>query len=222
MTVTATQLLDAGARLAAEAARFAQLGWMRGTSGNLSEVLERDPLRLAVTSSGVDKGELQPTDVVLVDGHGSAVDVDGVTPRQPSAEAELHAAIAGRTGAGAVVHVHALSTVVAAERWPRGVRLRDVEMLKGIGRKAHDDDVVVPVIANTQDMSELAERFAAAYDPAVPAVIVARHGVYVWGHDLTAARHHTESLEWAISFALAGPQPTGATARTHTDHQEAP
>ena len=33
------ELLAVGARLAAEAARFSALGWMRATSGNLSEVL---------------------------------------------------------------------------------------------------------------------------------------------------------------------------------------
>jgi hypothetical protein len=53
-------LKEAGAQLAAESARFASFGWMRGTSGNLSVVVGRDPLRLAVTASGHDKGELTP------------------------------------------------------------------------------------------------------------------------------------------------------------------
>src|SRR3954468_14767078 len=56
------QLEAAGRALAAEAARFAAMGWMRGTSGNLSVVLDRDPLRLAVTVSGLDKGELTSAD----------------------------------------------------------------------------------------------------------------------------------------------------------------
>ncbi|EKX61287.1 hypothetical protein STRIP9103_01700 [Streptomyces ipomoeae 91-03] len=46
---------EAGAVLAAESARFASSGWMRGTSGNLPVVLSRDPLRPAVTASGHDK-----------------------------------------------------------------------------------------------------------------------------------------------------------------------
>ncbi len=193
----------AGARLAAESARLAGNGWMRGTSGNLSEVLGREPLALAVTSSGVDKGELTDADVVVVDASGAVVDVPGLEPRRPSAEAALHARIAAVTGAGAVVHVHALSAVVAGNRWPRGIALRDIEMLKGIGRAAHDDEVVVPVITNSQDMVELGDRFAAAHDPAVPAVVVADHGLYVWGADLVQARHHTESIEWLLSYALA-------------------
>lgn len=63
-------LAEIGPLLAAEAARFASLGWMRGTSGNLSAVLSRDPLRLAVTASGVDKGTLAAADIGVVDAPG--------------------------------------------------------------------------------------------------------------------------------------------------------
>jgi len=201
--LSADMVRGAGARLAAESARLAGNGWMRGTSGNLSEVLERDPLALAVTASGVDKGELTASDVVVVDASGDLIEVAGLEPRRPSAEAGLHARIAAVTGAGAIVHVHALNAVVAGNRWPGGIALRDVEMLKGIGRAADDDEVVVPVITNSQDMVELGDRFTAAHDPAVPAVVVADHGLYVWGADLVQARHRTESIEWLLAYALA-------------------
>ncbi len=195
--------LEAGGRLASESARFAALGWMRGTSGNLSEVLGRDPLRLAVTASGLDKGELSAFDIAVVDEDGAAVGVDGLAPLRPSAEAGLHARIAAVSGANAVVHVHSLNAVVAGHHWPGGVPLRDVEMLKGIGRRAHDDEVLVPVIRNSQDMSELGARFEAVYEPDTPAVIVASHGLYTWGPDLTRARHVTECLDWLLAHAVA-------------------
>ncbi|MGW0811523.1 methylthioribulose 1-phosphate dehydratase [Nonomuraea sp. NPDC002799] len=193
----------AGGRLAVEAARFTGIGWMRGTSGNLSEVVSRDPLRLAVTASGLDKGELLPTDVAVVGARGEQVAVDGVAPLRPSAEAGLHARVALLTGADAVVHVHALNAVVAGHRWPGGVRLRDVETLKGIGRLAHDDEVTIPVIGNSQDMIELGDRFEESYDPRTPGVIVADHGLYTWGTDLKHARHVTECVEWLLAYALA-------------------
>lgn len=200
--MTKDQVLAAGARLAQEAARFAALGWMRATSGNLSEVISRDPLLLAVTASGRDKGELRPSDVAVVDASGGPVAVEGVDPLRPSAEAGLHARVAAITDAGAVVHVHTPSAVLAAARWPDGVSLRDLEMLKALGRGAHDDEVRVPVIGNSQDMDELSDRFEAAYDAGVPAVLVAGHGSYVWGADVTQARHRTEALDWLLEFAL--------------------
>ncbi|MCK2218422.1 methylthioribulose 1-phosphate dehydratase [Actinomadura sp. ATCC 31491] len=202
-TPAAEQVHAAGARLAVEATRFTSIGWMRGTSGNISEVVSREPLRLAVTASGLDKGELLPTDVAVVGPRGEAVAVAGVAPLRPSAEAGLHARVAALTGADAVVHVHALNAVVAGHRWPGGVLLRDVETLKGIGRLAHDDEVTIPVIGNSQDMDELGDRFEAAFDPRTPAVIVAGHGLYAWGTDLKHARHVTECVEWLLSYKLA-------------------
>jgi methylthioribulose-1-phosphate dehydratase len=73
------------------------------------------------------------------------------------------------------------------------------EMQKALGRAA-DDEFLVPVIANSQDMSELADRFDDAVDLATPGIVVADHGLYVWGRDLVEARHRTESLEWLLSF----------------------
>ncbi|MEV8630312.1 methylthioribulose 1-phosphate dehydratase [Streptosporangium sp. NPDC051023] len=202
-TLTSERVFEAGARLAVESARFSGFGWMRGTSGNISEVVGRDPLRLVVTASGLDKGELTAADVAVVGPAGEAVHVEGVEPRRPSAEAGLHARVAALTGADAIVHVHTLNSVVAGHHWPGGVPLRDVEMLKGIGRLAHDDEVVVPVIANSQDMAELGDRFEEAYAPRTPAVIVAGHGLYTWGRDLGHARHVTECVEWLLAYAVA-------------------
>ena len=191
-------LKEAGAQLAAESARFASFGWMRGTSGNLSVVVGRDPLRLAVTASGHDKGELTAADVVLVDGDGAAV-----RGGKPSAEAELHARVAALTGAGAVVHVHTVASVAMGRRAPGGIVFKDVEMLKGVGQPAHDVEVTLPVIANSQDMKVLGDRLEEARNPRMPAVVVAGHGLYVWGSDPRQARHHTEVVEWLLELELS-------------------
>ena len=192
----------AGTALAAESARFAGIGWMRGTSGNLSIVLNRHPLRLAVTVSGLDKGELTSADVVVVDELGRAVPEQPRPDLIPSAEAELHARVAALSGAGAVVHVHALQAVLAGHWWPDGIELRDLEMLKGIGRLAHDETVTIPVVPNSQDMKVLGDDVAKVFDPGVPAVVVARHGMYAWGRDLLQARHHTEIVEFLLQFTV--------------------
>ncbi len=202
---TASQVGDA---LAREAARYAALGWMRATSGNLSVVVSRDPLRLAVTASGLDKSELTATDFVVVDGRGRPEQPgqpggpEG-TGRAASAEAPLHARIAALTGAGAIVHVHTVAAVLAAARWPDGLALAGLEMLKALGRSAEGGTVRLPVIANSQDMAALGNRVAAAREPNVPAVLVAAHGLYAWGADLYAARRHTEAVQWLVEWALA-------------------
>lgn len=203
----ATRIQAAGASLATEAARFSGYGWMRGTSGNLSMVIDRDPLVLAVTASGLEKSELTDADVVLIDERGLAADPDETRP--PSAEAGLHAHIAARTGANAIFHVHAFDAVIAGHRWPNGVEIRDMEMLKGIGHVAHNVTVTIPVIENDQDMAVEAARFDEVYRhatpvmPEVPVLIVANHGMYAWGSDAAAARRHLEIAEWLLRFAVA-------------------
>ena len=206
--ITEQTLHAAGSALAAEAARFAGLGWMRGTSGNLSVTLDRDPLLLAVTGSGLDKGELTAADFVIVDLNGERVEGRGGSGHRPSAEAGLHARIARVTGAGAVVHVHALAAVVAAHHWPDGVVLRNLEMLKGLGHLAHDETVVIPVVPNSQDMVELGDAFEGVYlrpgdgVAEVPVVLGANHGMYAWGADLQQARWHAELIEWMLRFTI--------------------
>src|SRR5690242_20011000 len=97
--VTASSLAEISELLAAEAVRFASFGWMRGTSGNLSAVVCDDPLRLAVTGSGVDKGTLTAADVSVVDRQGALVSGYAASASvRPSAEAALHARVVHLTG----------------------------------------------------------------------------------------------------------------------------
>ena len=188
--------------IAAESAVLATHGWMRGTAGNVSAVLNRNPFRLAVSASGLDKGALQIADIVDVDEFGQLVHE---SDHKPSAESELHSRIALLTGADAVVHVHNHASVLAGEKYPAGVRLSEIEMLKGIGRPAHDIETIIPVIANSQDMKVLGNRFEDAFNPEVPVIIVAGHGLYVWGTSVRQARFFTESADWLLQLAIARP-----------------
>jgi methylthioribulose-1-phosphate dehydratase len=101
------------------------------------------------------------------------------------------------------MHVHTVAAVAAGQRWPAGVELEGLEMLKGIGLPAEGLAVRVPVVPNSQDMDLLSGRIEQSRDPQVPAVIVAGHGLYAWGSDIRQARHHTEVVEWLLELALA-------------------
>src|SRR5215468_1123513 len=46
---------------------FYARGWVLGTSGNFSAVVSREPLRLAITSTGLDKGSLTQTQFLEID-----------------------------------------------------------------------------------------------------------------------------------------------------------
>lgn len=192
--------------LARASRRLYTLGWMRGTSGNVSV---RDGADILVTASGIDKSAVDADDAVFINEWGEALPGQGWNP---SAEAPVHAAVIRAADAGAVVHVHSLAAVEAAARWPSGIPLVDVEQLKGIGRGAHGDRVVVPVVTNSQDMADLSGRILATLDPTVPGVVVAEHGLYAWGESLGQAIDRTESFDWLFDHALRLDRLRGAGA----------
>jgi 2,3-diketo-5-methylthio-1-phosphopentane phosphatase/methylthioribulose-1-phosphate dehydratase len=194
-------VLKAGDRIADSCGKLAASGWMPGTSGNVSQVLTRSPLLVAISATGLDRGALSAEDVAVVGADGQPVVVPGFKAARPSAEAALHARIAAVSGADAVVHAHTLSGVRAAERSPDGIVVHDLEMLKGLGRSASGDEVTIPVIPNSQDMAALGDAFDAAYDATVPVIVVAGHGLFAWGADLDAARRVAECADWLLSYA---------------------
>lgn len=58
-----------------------------------------------------------------------------------------------------------------------------LEMIKGIKGHGYTDTLVIPIIENTPHEADLRDSMAAAMDkyPKATAVLVRRHGVYVWG-----------------------------------------
>src|SRR5262245_4926917 len=75
-------------------------GWSLGTSGNFSAVVSREPFRLAITTSGVDKGLLDANQIVQIDETGRVLEGGGAGAGKPSAEASLHVAVARARGVG--------------------------------------------------------------------------------------------------------------------------
>jgi len=89
-------LSSAAAALVEVATGFHRRGWMLGTSGNLSVVLEREPLRLAITASGLDKGALgQKTKVGVFQKVGKEIQVlDLATQSYRRSEGEVDPGVA--------------------------------------------------------------------------------------------------------------------------------
>ena len=171
-------------------------GWMPGTSGNISAVVEREPLRLAITTSGLDKGALTPGQIIEIDGRGTVVGGSG----RPSAEASLHLAIVHSRGAGAVLHTHSIwSTILSEATTEDGLAIQGYEMLKGLGGVGtHEHREWVPILDNTQDWAAAAPRVEAvlAQQPDAHGVLIRGHGLYTWGRDLDEAKRHGETLEF--------------------------
>lgn len=186
-------------RLAEIGRRFDDRGWVLGTSGNFSVVVRRDPLRLAITASGMAKGNLSPDQILEIDADGTVTAGTG----NPSAEARLHLEIVRIRGAGAVLHTHSMWSTLLSDRHAgmRGLAIEGYEMLKGLeGVATHEHREWIPVLENDQDMVRLAGevRDVLSHHPASHAFLLRRHGLYTWGETLSQAVRHVEIVEFLL------------------------
>jgi len=189
----ATQLVEVGRR-------FYSRGWCSGTSGNFSAVLTRDPLTLAMTASGVDKGELTSDQVLHIDGQG--IVLNGARLK-PSDESPLHLRVARDLPVGAVLHTHSVwSTILSDLHAAEGhVSIEGYEMLKGLSNvHTHEHCEWLPIIDNSQVMSTLADTISdrLRQDPPIHGFLLRGHGLYTWGADLREAVRHVEILEFLL------------------------
>jgi methylthioribulose-1-phosphate dehydratase len=200
--VKSSQLASVAAELVAAGRRFDQRGWVLGTSGNFSAVVDRQPLRLAITPSATFKGGLRPEEILEMDERG--VPLTGGTAR-PSAEALLHVEIVRARNAGAVLHTHSIwSTLLSHEHGDGGgLWIEGHEMLKGLeGVRTHEHREWLPIVENDQDMSRLSVVVRGVLDryPDAHGFLIRRHGLYTWGADLPQAVRHVEILEFLLEI----------------------
>jgi methylthioribulose-1-phosphate dehydratase len=190
---------ELGIQLSAIGREFHARGWVLGTSGNFSAVASGQPLRLAVTVSGVDKGTLTPEQFLLVDELGAVVDGKG----QPSAELSLHLSVVKARGARAVLHTHSVWGTILSEAYAhdRGIGFKGLEMLKGLdGVTTHEHREWLPILENSQNYGDLAsalDRLLEQY-PGMHGFLLRGHGLYTWGNDLSSAKRHVEILEFLM------------------------
>jgi methylthioribulose-1-phosphate dehydratase len=190
--------------------QFYDLGWVSGTGGGISI---RDAEGIHMAPSGVQKERIAPADVFLLDATvlgqcrvlrhptSAALKISECQPLFYNAYRERNA--------GAVIHSHSIWAVLAARLFsPRGeagvFASEGLEMQKGLRGKGCFDRVEVPIIPNTPREAELSDSMAAAMraHPDVDAVIVAGHGVYVWGESWVSAKTQAECYDYLFRAAV--------------------
>ncbi len=173
---------------------FAAAGWVPASSGNFSLRLQSD--QVLMTRSGVEKGQLQEDDFLCVDPSQPA-------PPAASAEAPLHLALySQQPQIGCVLHVHSRAAAVLSRlclaRGDSAVVLEGWELQKALaGQHTHEAQVCVPVFANAQDTSALAQQISAALPAFAGACgyLLAGHGLYAWGRTAAEARRHVVAFD---------------------------
>ena len=186
-----TELIECGRE-------FYRRGWVMGTSGNFSALIDREPMRVCITASGNHKGKLNETNFIEIDGYSNVVKGDG----KPSAETSVHLAIYELLPAvRSILHTHSVwGTLLSDQYYERGaIEIEGYEMLKGLaGVKTHEHKERVPIIDNTQDYDLLGQQIDEVIrnNKDIHGVYLRRHGLYTWGESIAEADRHIEIFEF--------------------------
>ena len=165
--------------------------------------------KIYIAPSGVQKERIHPDDLFVLDNEGTVI----TTPERPLKMSECTPLFMNAftdRDAGAVMHSHAAEAVMVTMLWGKEFRCTHLEMLKGIrvggstDALNYYDDLVVPIIENTPREAQLKERMAEAMKayPDTNAVLVRRHGVYIWGPTWEKAKAMSECYHYLFTICL--------------------
>ncbi|KAH8839014.1 Methylthioribulose-1-phosphate dehydratase [Pyricularia oryzae] len=206
-------------------AKFWTLGWVTGTGGGCS-IRENDLVYIA--PSGVQKELMKAADIYVLSLAAQTASLrDRVYLRsppcyKPSQCTPLFLAAFTKRRAGCCIHTHSqwavlVTLILEAGGGPGGAedarefRINNIEQIKGFGKGfeksgnlGYHDTLRIPVIENTAHEEDLTEFLEEAMDkyPDTYAVLVRRHGVYVWGDNVHKAKTQCESLDYLFQLAV--------------------
>ncbi|OGR89476.1 MAG: methylthioribulose-1-phosphate dehydratase [Elusimicrobia bacterium RIFCSPLOWO2_01_FULL_59_12] len=204
--------------------QFYDRRWMVGTAGNLSVKLSHTPLEIAITPSGLSKGQMTLKDLMIIKSQkpgkltphpyslspskGERVGVRGSPPLMPSAETVIHQTIHETLpGCGAVFHVHPvyatlISNLHGNSKQRQMLQFEWLEMMKGVG--VNEGEIAeLAIFPNWQDVSIVARdirQFLLETPKALPVVLIYNHGLTGWGRTPEQARNHLEIIEFVCEY----------------------
>ena len=168
---------------------FRELAFSSRKTICLGGISIRDEDDIYIAPSGVQKERIKPADLFCTDMAGSKFEKPSNERLKLSECTPLFMNAYNLRDAGAVMHSHSQNVVLASLISGSEFRVSHIEMIKGIKKGStgvshrYDEELIIPIIENTPFEADLESSMAAAMKayPDSNAVIVRRHGIYVWG-----------------------------------------
>ncbi|KAG9240742.1 class II aldolase/adducin N-terminal [Calycina marina] len=200
-------------------AKFWHLGWVTGTGGGTSI---RDDDLVYLAPSGVSKELVKPADIFVLELSKQVNQKERIYLRKPpvlkpSQCTPLFIAAFTKRNAGCCIHTHsqwAVLITLLLERQRANTKvfeINNIEQIKGFargfgkeGNLGYHDTLRIPVIENTPFEEDLTDSLEKAMEefPDTCAVLVRRHGIYVWGDTVHKAKTQCESLDYLFQLAV--------------------
>jgi L-fuculose-phosphate aldolase len=166
-----------------------QRGWIAASDGNISVRMDRE--RILATPSGVCKGAMEASDLIVCDNDGNKIDGE----RQRTTEMAMHVAIySARPDVCGIVHAHPpISTGFAVAGKALNLGLMP-ELIVTMGSVPLAEYGLPGTPALVDGMLPYVGKFNA--------ILLANHGAVCYGADLYQAYARMESLEHMARIAL--------------------
>ncbi|XP_049807350.1 probable methylthioribulose-1-phosphate dehydratase [Schistocerca nitens] len=189
--------------------QFYNMGWVSGTGGGMSIKYGG---KIYIAPSGVQKELIQPDDLFVIDMEGQDLELPRPEKKLKRSQCTpLFMCAYTARNAGAVIHTHSKAAVMATFLYPEyEFRCTHLEMIKGIFNQKlrryyhYDEELVVPIIENTPREEDLQFRLKQVLEeyPETSAVLVRRHGVYVWGNTWQETKAMCECYDYLFDLAV--------------------
>lgn len=163
--------------------KMKEAGLVAACDGNIS--FRRADGTIVITPSGVPKGEVKPSDLLILDANGKLLKGKG----KPSSETALHVEVyKARPDVQAIIHAHpivATAVTVAGLPFPSSI-VTEGSLVLG---------PVVPTVPYAAPGSQELAAACAEYAKKVNVFLMERHGASALGKDLNEALNRMETLE---------------------------
>ncbi|CCE78336.1 Piso0_000957 [Millerozyma farinosa CBS 7064] len=211
---------------------FYEKDWVTGTGGGISirDVKGKNPNIVYIAPSGVQKERLKPYEMFVVElpeekllrsPNDCPEELTKKYKYKPSACTPLFMSCYQLRDAGACIHTHSQNAVMCSLLWEDKAEfsISHIEQIKALPLLKHNqstghvekvgsmqffDKLVIPIIENTPQEEDLTDSLQEAIKkyPNTTAVLVRRHGIYVWGEDVWKAKVYNEAIDYLLELAV--------------------
>lgn len=188
---------------------FYNNGWVTGTGGGIL-IRNNEGDKIYIAPSGVQKERMEPDNMFVMDYElEHYLHVPAIT-RKPSACTPLFLLAYKMRNAGACIHTHSQAAVMCTLLYDKEFRIANIEQIKAIPKVTEPgclgffDELVIPIIENTaleEDLTDSLQQAIREY-PTATAVLVRRHGIYVWGETVWKAKVYNEAIDYLLELAV--------------------
>lgn len=201
--------------------KFYEKDWCLGTGGGIS-IRDQETNRYYIAPSGVQKELMKPTDLFVVNGyhydpdHEDTLFIRKPNGLKPSDCTPLFLTCFKELGVSAIIHTHSSNAVMASLLYDDFFEISHIEQIKALPSNKIDhetgkhinllfqDTLRIPIIENqnfeyelTDDLINICRKY-----PHTCAVIVRRHGIFVWGPSIQKAKIYNESIDYLLGLAI--------------------